>query len=284
MNRFSLTLAIAFSIPGFNAASAQRAATAPTPHDAFARFLSGDLTHKTIVIWGNSTVAFENGFFDTLAAHTGSGDVLAGIVTTPEVDNPDHADPPTITRNQNGHVHALGNIINMGNNGATLKSMLTPPGGGAAYHIAAVCDAKPDLLIVRGPLINDVRQGACDLTCAKTLLHTMLDHLQACLPTTDVLLQVENSLLTADAKPHGYVKPDTPEAAQAYSSILRDAGLSFQGVYPHVYVQDLQQDLYGITSPATSPLMNDQLHPNRQGQIKEGELVIDLLRRARTTP
>jgi hypothetical protein len=281
MNRLALAVALALAPIVSNPSPAQ--APSPTPHDAFARFFSGPLAHKTILIWGNSTTAFETGVFETLAAHTGPGDVLAGIATTPEVDNPDHADPPTITRNQNGHVHALGNIINMGNNGATLKSMLAATGG-PAYKIEAVCAAAPELLIVRGPLINDVRQGACDLTCAKTLLHTMLDRLHTCLPQTDILLQVENSLLTADPKPHGYVKPDTPEAAQAYSSILRDAGLSFQGAYPHVYVQDLQQDLYGITSPATSPLMGDQLHPNHLGQVKEGELIVDLLRHARPTP
>jgi hypothetical protein len=254
---------------------------------AFHRFLSGDLSKKTIVVWGNSTVAFQAAFYQTLAAHAVPGDVLAGLVVTPEGDNPDHATETEPSRNQNGHLHRLGNIINMGNNGITLRAMLAPPsvpskpGGGVFYRIDAVCAAAPDLLIIRGPLINDVRQGQCDLKCSVGLQRLMLEKLEACTPKTDILLQIENSLLTADPDKHGYVKPELPAAVQQYSEIMRQSGLSFVGAYPNVYVMDLQEELYGVQAPAESPYMRDQLHPSPEGQKREGELVIDLLKLAK---
>jgi hypothetical protein len=254
---------------------------AQSPQKYFQRFFSGDLNHKKIVVWGNSTVSFEDEFFRTLAKHAAPGDVLEGLQVAPEVDNTEVGSASSPSRNQNGHIHRLGNIINMGNNGGNLRGMLGTPGGSLFYRIDAVCSEAPDLLILRGPLINDVRMGTCDLDCAKGLEKQMLDRITACSPKTDVLLLAENSLLTTDVGKHGYISPETPEAAQAYSTILRDAILSFHGIYPNVDVMDLQEELYGATSVAASPYMHDQLHPAPEGQQKEAELVIERLRRSR---
>jgi len=255
--------------------------TAQNPQKYFRRFFSGDLSQKKIVVWGNSTVSFEDEFFRTLARHTGPGDILAGLQVVPEVDNGEVGSATSPSRNQNGHIHRLGNIINMGNNGGTLRGMLGKPGGSLFYRIDAICSEAPDLLILRGPLINDVRVGTCDLDCAKGLEKQMLDQITACSPKTDILLQVENSLLTTDVGNHAYIRPETAEAAQTYSNILRNAVLSFRGAYQNVYVMDLQEALYGTASVATSPFMHDQLHPTPEGQQKEAELVIELFQRSR---
>jgi hypothetical protein len=165
-------------------------------------------------------------------------------------------------------------LLNFGNNGATLAVMLTNTSA-TSTGIGGICAVKPDLLIVRGPLINDVRTGPTSLAQAKALERQLLDTVRSCSPTTDILLETENSLLTTDVGSHGYVTPNS--SAQAYSTILEQAVTAFTNVYPNVFVLDNQQSLYGTTSPATSAYMADQLHPSATGHAAEAQEDIQVL-------
>lgn len=68
----------------------------------------------------------------------------------------------------------------------------------ALYPASLVCEVKPDLLIIRGPLINDVRLGWTDLDKAKELEWETLALFHKCIPKAAILLTTENSLLTTD--------------------------------------------------------------------------------------
>ena len=160
-----------------------------------------------------------------------------------------------------------GSILNFGNNGATLAAML----GGAPYPASLVCAEKPDLLIIRGPLINDVRLGLTDLEKATALERQMLDMFEKCVPHAAILLTTENSLLTTDTGQH-WVQPNSD--AQSYTNILHDAVMSMKGGYPNVDVIDVMAEVYGTTSPASSPLMANQLHPSAAGQNVEAGVLL----------
>ncbi len=88
-------------------------------------------------------------------------------------------------------------ILNFGNNGSTLAVMLanTSP---TSTGIGGVCAIKPDLLIIRGPLINDVRTGATSQVQATALERQMLDLIRSCSPNTDIFLKTENPLLATN--------------------------------------------------------------------------------------
>jgi hypothetical protein len=171
-------------------------------------------------------------------------------------------------------------ILNFGNNGATLTSMLAD-NSTTGTGIGGVCAALPDLLIIRGPLINDVRTGGTTLSQAITRIGTMIDRIRACSPTTDILLKTENSLLTTDVGAAGYVVPNS--SAQAYSDILRQAVMYYSGVYPGVIVVDTQASYWGTASQATSAFMGDQLHPNAGGQVVEAQQDIKILAKLKNT-
>ena len=230
-------------------------------------FTTGTLGAKKIVVWGNSTVSNATEFFQQLATHGTAGDALENFTVTPETLNA-------------GLVVTEGNIYNYGNNGFTLSALISNTGA-PPFPLSAVISAAPDLLIIRGPLINDVRQGACNIACAEGLLQTALNTITAALPNTQILLTTENSLLSTDPGSYGWVVPTTAAAAQSYSAILRSAVLSFRGVYSNVAVIDLQASLYGVAAPATSALMLNQLHPGPVGRILEADLIADYLLKVR---
>ncbi len=198
------------------------------------------------MFWGNSTVSEAIYFFDQLKAYTATGGRLEGL------------DP------------AL--ILNFGSNGASLAAMLN---GQGAHPISAVIAAHPDLLVIRGPLINDVRLGATSLAGAEQLLQTALDQIISGSPGTPILLTTENSLLTVDVGGHGYVQPN--EAAQQYTDILRAAVLAMKDKYPGVKIADVMYLEYGTVCLAQSPLMTDQLHPGEAGQRMEADLIANLI-------
>lgn len=210
------------------------------------RWFHGGFAGKKVVVWGNSTVSNAVYFFQQFDTFTQSGGPLAGL----------NAD----------------NVLNYGNNGASLAALLA---GEGPYPIDAVIAAQPDLLIMRGPLINDVRLGYTDLTQAKGLLIEALNRITAGSPNTDILLTSENSLLTTDVGGHHYVQPNS--AAQAYTDILHEAVLAMSGLYAHVAVYDIMSLEYGTTCQPSSPLMADQLHPNQAGQTEEANLEIKVL-------
>jgi len=163
---------------------------------------------------------------------------------------------------------ASGSILDYGTNGATLASLLT---GSGPFSSKGVCDAKPDLLIVRGPLINDVRQGRTDLSQAKQLEAQMLALFASCLPKTAILLTTENSFLASDTGQH-QVQPNAD--AQEYTNILRAAPLAMTGSYPNLNVLDVMQAIYGVRCPASSELMANQIHPSAIGQVKEANYLL----------
>jgi hypothetical protein len=206
------------------------------------RWFQGGFAGKKVVTWGNSTVSNAVWFFQELDTYTATGSLLAGLDAS--------------------------HVLNYGNDGASLAALLA---GLGPYPIAAVIAAQPDLLIMRGPLINDVRLGQTDLAQAEQLLRAALDQITAGSPNTDILLTTENSLLTTDVGGHGYVQPNS--AAQQYTDILRQAVLAMTGLYPHVEVYDIMALEYGTVCQASSPLMADQLHPDQAGQTQEADLV-----------
>lgn len=165
-------------------------------------------------------------------------------------------------------------ILNSGNNGASLAYMLadTSP---TSTGLGGICAVQPDLLIVRGPLINDVRLGATSLVQAIVLIGSFLSSVRSCAPSTDIYLKTENSLLKTDVGGHGYVSPNS--SAQEYSDILRQAVMAWAGRYSGVVVVDTQESLWGTTSPVTSTLMADQLHPSVAGQLLEAQQDIQIL-------
>ncbi len=216
---------------------------APTP---LSPWFQGGIAGKRIVFWGNSTVSNAVYFFDQLLGHAVTGGTLQGLSPS--------------------------QVLNYGSNGASLAAMLN---GQGAYPIASVIAASPDLLVIRGPLINDVRVGATTLEQAIARLDTALQQIRAASPRTAILLTTENSLLDADPGAQGWVQPAT--AAQQYTNILHAAVLAFDGRYPNVAVFDVMAALYGTTAPRVSPWMVDQLHPNEAGQRAEAELIVQVI-------
>lgn len=210
------------------------------------RWFQGGFAGKKVVVWGNSTVSNAVYFFQEFDTYTASGSALAGL--------------------------AAANVFNYGNNGASLAALLA---GEGPYPIAAVIAVQPDLLIVRGPLIDDVRLGQTDLAQATQLLRQALDQVITGSPHTDILLTSENSLLTTDVDGHGYVQPNS--AAQQYTDIIHEAVLAMKGLYPHVEVYDIMALEYGTVCQASSPLMSDQLHPDQTGQTLEADLVVKVV-------
>ncbi len=216
------------------------------PADPLASWFAHGFAGKKLVFWGNSTVSQAVYFFDQLKGYAVTGGALDGL------------DPAQ--------------ILNYGNNGASLAALLN---SGGPYPIEAVIAAQPDLLVIRGPLINDVRLGATSLETAEQLLVTMLERLRTGSPHTAILLTTENSLLTVDVGNHGYVQPNS--AAQQYTDLMRAAVLAMDGRYPNVRVVDVMKMEYGTICQDSSPLMWDQLHPSDVGQRTEADIVADLI-------
>lgn len=242
---------------------------APSGADAWDRWQRGGFAGKRIVLWGNSTVSHAHIFLTELAEHAGRGRELEGLARRPRIDNASAA-----RISHNGLIHAYGDIVNYGNAGATLRQMLDGSGD-VDYHVEDVIAARPDLLIIRGPLINDVRVGQTSAAEATALLAKTLDRITAALPHTAILLLTENSLLSRDQGGYGFVRPNS--AAQRYTNIMHDAVMAMQGRYPQVRVYDLMAAEYGLECPARSPLMHDQLHPSAEGQIREARLVARII-------
>ena len=243
----------------------------PPVAGAWEGWYKGGFGGKKIIVWGNSTVSHADIFFSALAAHAAPGGPLEGLSTAPRIDN---LSPSQI--DHNGRIHAFGNLINYGNRGASLR-MMTSGSGDVYFRIDHVIAARPDLLIIRGPLINDVRMGETNTRQAIALLAATLDKLTAALPETAILLMTENSLLTTDEGGYGFVRPNT--AAQEYTRIMHRAVMAMVGRYPQVRVFDLMSAEYGLGSRPSSLLMHDQLHPNAAGQEHEADLVAQIIGR-----
>jgi lysophospholipase L1-like esterase len=220
------------------------------PPDPLASWFQGGFAGKRVVFWGNSTVSQAGYFFEQLQQHTLAGGALEGL--------------------------AADSILNYGSNGASLAAMLN---GQGAFPVGAVIAAQPQLLVIRGPLINDVRLGGSSLEAATRLLRTALERIRAGSPATAILLTTENSLLTTDVNGSGYVQPNA--AAQAYTDILRGAVMAMKDRSPNVAVVDIMFLEYGTVSLPASPLMFDQLHPGETGQRLEADLIASIIGKPR---
>jgi lysophospholipase L1-like esterase len=270
---FLLTLPIILAVLawiGHQVASA-RPIEPPAAAGAWERWYWGGFAGKKVVIWGNSTVSHANLFLTELAAQAASGGELEGLVTAPRVDNTSAAEV-----RHNGLIHAYGDIVNYGNSGATLRQMLDG-GGDIYYRVDDVIAARPDLLIIRGPLINDVRVGTTNRAEATALLAATLDKITVALPHTAILLVTENSLLSTDLGGYHFVQPNS--AAQPYTNIMHDAVMAMAGRYPQVKVFDLMAAEYGLQCLPRSTLMHDQLHPSSEGQEQEAKLIARIIGR-----
>jgi len=269
----ALPLLLAFSaLLGHKLVSARQFAPPPAT-GAWDRWYRGGFADKKIIVWGNSTVSHADIFFAALAAHAAPGGALEGLPTAPRIDNLTAAQI-----DHNGRIHAFGSLINYGNRGASLR-MMTGGSGDVYFRIDHVIAARPDMLIIRGPLINDVRMGETNTAQATALLAAALDKFTAELPQTAILLLTENSMLTTDQGGYGFVRPNS--AAQRYTRIMHRAVMAMAGRYPQVKVFDLMAAEYGLRCRPSSLLMHDQLHPNAAGQQREADLVAHLIGRRR---
>lgn len=233
----------------------------PAIPGSLSRFFAPEkpMSQKVIAWFGNSTVYAANELFTNLATYAAGGKILNGLTTTP------------VNLNGNGYVLNAGNIINFGHDGATCAEMT------ANSWVQDMAAKNPDLIIIRGPLINDVRNGAITLDTARSRISALLEKIILYAPWADIILTTENSLLTTDPGSRGLVTPQTAEAAQLYSRILHDAVVSFSGSYPYLTVIDVQSQVFGQNAPATSAYMLDQLHPNQSGRIAESDFIASIL-------
>lgn len=174
----------------------------------------------------------------------------------------------TYVAQQGSPLYGTSNVY-FGANGNTLANFVqnTPAG----YGVSDVIAAKPDLIVFSYG-INDVRQGLTTQAQLVSLLQQAVNAIRAALPKCDIVLRMPNSLLTTDVNGYGYVVPAGPaagqtvaQAAQTYTDILRNAYLSLENYWPNVVVYKSQIVRFPSTSPASSPYMNDQLHPTVAG-------------------
>jgi lysophospholipase L1-like esterase len=154
------------------------------------------------------------------------------------------------------------NIINGGNNGATLASWLADAAGANTdpYSLADLVADNPHLVVLSFGL-NDVRLGGTTLAQMIALLVDAVELIRVSLPAADILLRMPNSLTTTVVGTD-FVDGITHQAA---TDILRRAYLSLIGAWPNVTVANTQAQLFGVTARSTSPYMGDELHPSSRG-------------------
>jgi hypothetical protein len=225
------------------------------------------MASKVIAVFGNSIVAAANELFTQLATYAAGGQVLAGLTVT-----------PTVIDGGTGWVTSIGNILNQGHNGQLLATML------GDSTIPNLCATNPDLIVIIAPLMNDVRQGALTLDQGRSLIGQMLSKITACAPGADLLMLTEPTILTTDVGALGFVVPNTPVAAQAYSTLIHDAVVPFTGAYPQLVVLDTQTALFGLQVQATSAYMLNQIHPGPAGRVAEADLIAGVMGQLKYKP
>jgi len=170
--------------------------------------------------------------------------------------------------------YVTNSLANLGQNGATSVAIASS----VAPLLASYAHAG-DLVLVRGPIINDVRLGACNLSCATTNIGSLYNAVVGAIPaTTDIAWKTENSLLTTDPTSSGYVSPLGSSAA--YTAILHNAVFAaFAAIPSRAVVWDNMQIVYTKLGGeyATSAWMTDILHPNVTGQTREADADAQIL-------
>jgi lysophospholipase L1-like esterase len=153
------------------------------------------------------------------------------------------------------------NIISHGRNGSKLVSEWMV---NTAWTDAAVA-AAPDL-IVFSLGINDMREGIVSSEQMRTSIITYLGGIMARLPNADFVLRTPNSFTTDHQGGQTAVWVVPTDAAQLYSTRLREVYGSLADQWPNAVVWDSQDRIFGRTSQLladTRGLMKDQLHPSR---------------------
>ena len=173
----------------------------------FKQFFAGDLANKKIAVFGNSTVASATEFFLDLSAYSQMGKALYGLPNN-----------PTTYFSASGYINHIGSIYNEGHDGYDLGTMLQ---NGMVDSLVA---RKYDLIIVRGPIINDVRLGNVGLDSAKVLIKSLLLRIHIKLPNSCILLMTENSLLSNDKKGFIVSIPVTEKAVDGSASGIENIG------------------------------------------------------------
>ena len=170
--------------------------------------------------------------------------------------------------------YVTNSLANLGQNGATAPAIQS-----AVAPLLATYGHAGDLVLVRGPIINDVRLGACNLACATANVSALYNGIISAVPAlTDIAWKTENSLLTTDPGSTGYVSPLGSSAA--YSKILHDAVFAAFSTLPsRAAVWDNMQIVYTKLGGeyATSAWMTDILHPNFTGQVREADADAQIL-------
>lgn len=165
-------------------------------------------------------------------------------------------------------------LVNFGAGGATAPATGNYISGYLKSHVHS-----GDLVLVRGPLINDVRQGACNLACAVARIQNLYRLIVADIPAdADIAWKTENSLLTTDPTGSGLVVPLA--SSRAYTAIIHDAVFqAFSTLPPRAAVWDNMQMVFSWVGKesATSPLMKDILHPSVVGQVREAASDLGIL-------
>ena len=164
-------------------------------------------------------------------------------------------------------------LANLGSNGATSGGILTTD-----VPFVGTYSLPGDLVMVRGPIINDVRLGACNLACATANVSALYNAIVAAIPAkADIGWKDENSLLTTDPTSSGYVSPLASSAA--YTQILHDAVFAALSPVPsRPVVWDNMQLVYTKLGfeRATTTWMADILHPASLGQRAEANDDFDI--------
>ena len=170
--------------------------------------------------------------------------------------------------------YVTNSFVNLGYNGASSSAILS-----AVVPTLKSYVNPGDLVLVRGPLINDVRLGSCSLACATANVQALYGAITAAIPATaDVAWKTENSLLTTDPTSSGYVSPLS--SSPGYTRILHDAIFqAFAALAPRAVVWDNMQIVFTKLGfeYTTSGWMTDILHPNATGQAREAEADAQIL-------
>lgn len=204
---------------------------------SLAKWLKGGISGKKIVLVGDSTTSNATALFTRLAYHQQVGGLLEGTT-----------------------------ILNYGNNGATVDAFMAD---GVTYGITAAIAAAADVYVFCYG-INNVRLGSDNATTLEPKIKAAIDALRAGVPTTCILLREPNTFLTTDPTSSGFVSP--LGSAATYSGYLGTVYNNLANYRPDVVLLSTRRLVFN-TTPATSGMMQDIIHPNDTGYIATADVI-----------
>jgi len=210
--------------------------------------LATDPANAVLQNWGDSTSDFAGNaasFPGLVGEYIGTGQLLDGF----DIDN----------------------MPNRGVSGLKLADFISGSG-----LTALVAEAPNIDLLVLSFGINDVRVNSATAEQISTMLLTVMDAATTANPNISILLRMPNNFLTVS--PNGYIEqgsyPSLAAAAQAQSEILYSAYKAIEFARSNAVLMDTQEYIFGRTCKASSPLMNDEIHPNYNGIV---ELLVETI-------